>query len=62
MGGKSRIACLRVERHAVNCASVTQSGQMFIPPAPTGENVHTTGFNVRNVHTARFNGQNVYTA
>ena len=37
MGGKSRIACLRVERHAANCASATQSGEMFITPAPTGK-------------------------
>ena len=29
-GGKSRIACLRVERHAVNCASASESGEMFI--------------------------------
>ena len=34
-GGKSRIACLRVERHAANCASATQSGEMFIPAAST---------------------------
>ena len=26
---------------------------MFIPPALTGENVHTARFNGRNVHTAR---------
>ena len=32
-GGKSRIACLRVERHVANCASATQPGGMFIPPA-----------------------------
>ena len=32
MGGKSRISCLRVERHAVNCASASESGEMFIPP------------------------------
>ena len=31
-GGKSRIACLRVEMHAANCASATQSGEMLIPP------------------------------
>ena len=61
-GGKSRIACLRVERHAANCASATQSGEMFIPPAPTGENVHSACFNGRNVHRARLNGENVYTA
>ena len=36
-GGKSRIACLRVERHAVNCASASESGEMFIPPASTGK-------------------------
>ena len=52
MGGKSRIACSCVERHAVNCASASKSGEMFIPPASKGDNVHT----------ARFNGQNVYTA
>ena len=31
-GGKSRIACLGVERHAANCASATKSGEMFILP------------------------------
>ena len=31
--GKGRIACLRVKRHPANCASATQSGKMFIPPA-----------------------------
>ena len=31
-GGKRRIACLRVERHAANCVSATRSGEMFIPP------------------------------
>ena len=31
-GGKSRIASMRVEWHAANCASVTESGKMFIPP------------------------------
>ena len=31
-GGKSRIACLCVERHALNCASASKSGEMFIPP------------------------------
>ena len=31
-GGKSRIACLCVERHGVNCASASKSGEMFIPP------------------------------
>ena len=36
-GGKSRIACLCVERHAVNCASASKSGEMFIPPASTGK-------------------------
>ena len=41
MGGKSRIACLCVERHAVNCALASKSGEMFIPPASKGENVHT---------------------
>ena len=61
-GEKSRIACLRVERHAANCASATQSGEMFILPAPTGENILTTRFNGWNVHTARFNGENFYTA
>ena len=35
--GKSRIACLCVERHAVNCASASKSGEMFIPPASTGK-------------------------
>ena len=35
--GKSRIACLRVERHAANCASATQSGAMFITPASMGK-------------------------
>ena len=34
-GEKSRIACLRVERHATNCASATKSGDMLIPPAST---------------------------
>ena len=52
-GGKSRIACLCVERHAVNCASASKSGEMFIPPASKGDNVHTTRFNGQNVHTAR---------
>ena len=28
-----------IERHAANCASATQSGEMFIPPASMGENV-----------------------
>ena len=56
------MACLRVELHAANSASATQSGEMFIPPAPTGENVHIARFNGRNVHTDRFNGGNVYTA
>ena len=46
-GRKSRIACLRVERHAANCASATQSGKMFIPPASTRENVQTARFNGR---------------
>ena len=31
-GKKSRIAWLRVEQHAANCASATQSGEMFMPP------------------------------
>ena len=52
-GGKSRIACLCVERHAVNCASASKSGEMFIPPASKGDNVHTARFNGQNVHTAR---------
>ena len=37
MGGKSRIACLCVARHAVNCALASKSGEMFIPPASTGK-------------------------
>ena len=42
-----------VERHGVNCASASKSGEMFIPTALTGENVHTARFNGQNVHTAR---------
>ena len=34
-GGKSRVACLRVERLAANCDSAKQSVEMFIPPAST---------------------------
>ena len=48
-GGKSRIACLCVERHTVNSASASKSGEMFIPPASKGGNVHTARFNGRNV-------------
>ena len=36
-GGKSRTAYLRVERHADNGASATQSCEMAIPPALTGK-------------------------
>ena len=36
-GGKSCIACLRVDRHAANCASVTQAG----------DNVYIARFNER---------------
>ena len=61
MGGKSTIACLCVERHAGNCASATQSGEMFIPPASTGENVNTARSNGRKVYTARFHGKKVHT-
>ena len=28
---------MRVERYAANCASATQWGEMFIPPASTGK-------------------------
>ena len=36
-----------------NCASGSKSGEMFLPPASRGENVHTARFNEQNVHTAR---------
>ena len=38
-GGKSRIACLRVERHTANCASASQFA--------IGRNVHTASFNTQ---------------
>ena len=52
-GGKTRIACLRVERHAANCVSASQSSEMFIPSASTGETFHTARFNGQNINTPR---------
>ena len=57
--GRKKSHCMLARRTA--CSPLTQSSEIFIPPASTGKNFHNARFNGQNIHTVRFNGQNVHT-